>query len=61
MRARRPARPKSAPISWLAYYIRGAKAALLGHIEAPTPEQAIAAAAAEYGVPPTRILVRQLG
>ena len=34
---------------------------MLGHIDAPTMEAAITAAAAEFGVPANRVLVRQLG
>ena len=56
--ARRPSRK---PQTWLAYRIRGAKAELLGHVEAPTREEAIAAAAEEYRVPPSRIVVLQVG
>jgi hypothetical protein len=40
--------------------MRGAKAELLGHVEAPDEEAAIAAAAAEYRDDPRRILVQQV-
>jgi hypothetical protein len=40
--------------------VRGAKAVWLGHVEGTTMEAAIAAAAAEYGVPATRIIVQQV-
>jgi hypothetical protein len=53
-------RPSRKPQTWLAYRIRGAKAELLGHVYAPTMEGAIAAAAAEYRVPASRILVQQV-
>jgi len=58
---RRPAHRKSLQISWIAYKLGGAKAALLGHVEAPNMETAIAAAAAEFRVPANRILVRPTG
>jgi hypothetical protein len=41
--------------------MRGAKAELLGHVEAPDMEAAIVAAAEEYRVDPKRILVQQVG
>jgi hypothetical protein len=45
----------------LVYRLGGAKAAYLGTVKAATREEAIAAAAVEYGVPVSRILVQQLG
>jgi hypothetical protein len=48
-------------VTWLAYRARGAKAALLGHVEAPDEPAAIAEAAKEYRVAPSRILVQQVG
>jgi hypothetical protein len=59
MSARTPA--KKPPLAtWIAYVIRGAKAVQLGHVEATDRDAAIAAAAAEFGVPPARILVRAM-
>jgi hypothetical protein len=55
MSMRRPSAPPQEPRAWTAYAIRGAKAAWLGHIEAPDEAGAIAAAAAEYRVPASRI------
>jgi hypothetical protein len=60
MSARRPLAHPKKPRTWIAYRICGAKAAWLGHVEAPTMEAAISAAAREYGVPPSRILVQQV-
>lgn len=57
---RTAARPAKA-IEWLVYRLGGAKAAYLGTVKAATREEAIAAAAVEYGVPVSRILVQQLG
>jgi hypothetical protein len=54
-------RPPKKPQTWLAYYVRGAKAELLGHVEAADIEAAIAAAAKEYGVPSSRIIVQPIG
>jgi hypothetical protein len=45
----------------MAYHIRGAKAAWLGHVEASTMDEAIATAAQEYRVPASRILVQATG
>ncbi|HWE15557.1 MAG TPA: hypothetical protein VG758_00015 [Hyphomicrobiaceae bacterium] len=59
MSARTPSPPKKLQ-TWLAYRMRGAKAELLGHVEAPDEEAAIAAAAAEYRDDPRRILVQQV-
>jgi hypothetical protein len=53
--------PPAKPREWIAYRVRGAKAAWLGHVRAPTMEAAIATAAAQYGVPAARILVQQIG
>jgi hypothetical protein len=53
-------RPSRKPQTWLAYRIRGAKAELLGHVYASTMEEAIAVAAEEYRVPPSRIMVQQV-
>jgi hypothetical protein len=58
MSARTPASPK--PRDWIAYRMRGAKAVWLGHVKAPTMEEAIAEAAAEYRVDPKRILVQRI-
>jgi hypothetical protein len=58
MSARVPT-PKK-PRSWLAYRIGGAKGRQLGIVEAPTLEAAIAAAADEYHVPASRILVQPI-
>jgi hypothetical protein len=52
--------PSRRPPTWVAYRVRGAKAAWLGHVEAPTMEAAITAAAAEFHVPPGRILVQRI-
>jgi hypothetical protein len=60
MSMRRPPVPPQEPRTWIAYRIRGAKAAWLGHIEAPDEASAIAAAAFEYRVPASRILVREV-
>ena len=60
MSARTPSPPKK-PREWIAYRMRGAKAERLGHVYAPTQEEAIAVAAAEYRVDPRRILVQQVG
>jgi hypothetical protein len=60
MSARRPLAHSQKPRTWIAYRVRGAKAARLGHVEAHTMEAAIAAAAAEYDVPAARILVQQV-
>ena len=57
MSARTPALPKK-PRTWVAYRVRGAKAAWLGHVEASTMEDAIATAAEEYRVDPKRVLVQ---
>jgi hypothetical protein len=57
MSARTPAAPPK-PREWIAYRMRGAKAERLGHVTAPTMNEAIAAAAKEYHVPPSRILVQ---
>ena len=59
MGARHPSRSK--PQTWLAYRIRGAKASMLGQVTAATMDEAIAVAAQEYRVPPSRILVQQVG
>ena len=61
MRTRRPAPSKPPLITWIAYRLRGAKAAQLGHVEAPDMESAVAAAAAEFGVPASRVLVQAIG
>ena len=58
MGARHPSRSKNQ--TWLAYRIRGAKASMLGHVTAATMDEAIAVAAQEYRVPPSRILVQQV-
>ncbi|HEX5958086.1 MAG TPA: hypothetical protein VFY92_05445 [Hyphomicrobiaceae bacterium] len=55
---RTPSRSK--PCSWIAYRIHGAKAEVLGHVDASDMDAAIAAAAAEFGVDPKRVLVQQL-
>jgi hypothetical protein len=60
MSVRRPA-PGKPLVTWIAYRIGGAKAAQLGHVEAPDQDAAIAAAAAEFGVPPARIIVQRIG
>jgi hypothetical protein len=59
MSVRRPA-PGKPLVTWIAYRIGGAKAVQLGHVEAPDRDAAIAAAAAEYGEPPTRIIVQAI-
>jgi hypothetical protein len=51
---------KHAPDQLDSHAVRGAKATMLGHVEAVDMEAAIAAAAAEFGVPPSRILVQQV-
>ncbi|HEX5999983.1 MAG TPA: hypothetical protein VFZ16_11415 [Hyphomicrobiaceae bacterium] len=51
---------RSRPPTWLAYRIRGAKAELLGHVDGRDLDEAIAAAAAEFGVDPRRLLVQQI-
>jgi hypothetical protein len=58
MSARSPSRK---PLTWLAYLIRGAKAEQLGHVKALDADRVTAVASAEFGVPATRILVRQVG
>jgi hypothetical protein len=58
MSTRRPRRPLT---TWIAYRVAGAKAQQLGPVEAGDMDAAIAAAAAEYGVPAGRILVRPTG
>jgi hypothetical protein len=59
MRARTPT--KKLPLTaWIAYRIGGAKAVQLGHVEAPDQDSAVAAAAAEYSVPPARIIVQAI-
>jgi len=58
MSARTPSPPK--PRTWIAYRVRGAKAAWLGHVEAADREAAIVAAAAEFGVPAVCIIVQQV-
>ena len=40
--------------------MRGAKAVWLGHVKAPTMDEAIAEAATEYKVDPKRILVQRV-
>jgi hypothetical protein len=40
--------------------MRGAKAVWLGHVKAPTMDEAIAEAATEYRVDPKRILVQRI-
>ena len=57
MSARTPALPDK-PRTWIAYQVRGAKAVMLGHVDASDWEGAIAAAAAEFGMPASRIIVR---
>jgi hypothetical protein len=52
--------PRKPPLAtWLAYHVRGAKAALLGHITASDLDSAIAAAAEEYRLPANRIIVQR--
>jgi hypothetical protein len=48
------------PSEWLVYRVGGRKATHLGTVKAATMEAAIAAAAAEFGVPAGRIMVQQL-
>jgi hypothetical protein len=51
--------PRKPPlITWIAYKVQGAKAAMLGEVKAADMEAAIAAAAVEFRVPASRILVR---
>jgi hypothetical protein len=61
MSAQRTPAPPTKPRTWLAYRVRGAKAELLGHVDAPDEAAAIAAAAEEYRVPASKILVQQVG
>jgi hypothetical protein len=48
----------SLPQEWLVYRVGGRKATHLGTVTAPTSEEAIAAAAVEFGVPASRIIVQ---
>jgi membrane-bound lytic murein transglycosylase B len=60
MSARTPAPPKS-PREWIAYRIASAKAVKLGHVQAVDHEAAVRAAAADYGVSVSRIIVQPIG
>ena len=58
MSSRRPAPSK--PLTWIAYRVRGAKAALLGHVQATSMEEAVAMASVEFGVPAAWIVVQAI-
>jgi hypothetical protein len=54
------ARKSPSASDWLVYKIGGAKATRLGTVKAATMKEAIAVAAAEFGLPPARIMVQQI-
>jgi hypothetical protein len=45
---------------WIVYLVAGAKARRLGTVKAATREEAIATAAAEFGLPPSRMIVQAI-